>query len=220
MNTLSRPLPVMPRWLRTTALAAALLGTLAGCAPLVVGGVATGVLVASDRRTSGTQLEDEAIELKAANRVREALGDKGHVNLTSFNRQVLITGEVPTAQDKAQVEQLVGRVENVKTVVNELGVMASTTLSQRSSDSLVTGRVKAGFVDARDLSVHAFKVVTERGVVYLMGQVTQREAKRATDIVRTTPGVVRVVRMLDLLSEEELARLQPPPAPAAKPAGD
>jgi osmotically-inducible protein OsmY len=98
--------------------------------------------------------------------------------------------------------------------------MASTTLSQRSSDSLVTGRVKAGFVDARDLSVHAFKVVTERGVVYLMGQVTQREAKRATDIVRTTPGVVRVVRMLDLLSEEELARLQPPPAPAAKPAGD
>ena len=209
-----------PRPLLSVLATVTLLTALGGCAPLVVGGVATGVLVSADRRTSGTQLEDEGIELRAANRLRDALGDRGHINITSYSRQVLLTGEVPTDGDKVKVEQMVGQVENVRSVVNELVVAGNSTLSQRSSDTLITGRVKASLVDAQDLSIHAFKVVTERGTVYLMGRVTQREANRATQIARTVQGTQRVVRMLEIISEEELARLQPKPAPAAKAAGD
>ena len=201
--------PVFQRFASAALLAAALGGGLSACAPLVVGGVATGVLVATDRRTSGIQLEDEGIELRAANRLRDALGDKGHVNVTSFNRQVLLTGEVPTEQDKAMVERVVGQVENVRPVVNELGVMGNSSLTQRSNDALVSGRVKAAIVDARDLTIHAFKVVTERGTVHLMGRVTQREATRVTDVVRAVQGVQRVVRVFEVISEEELARIQP-----------
>lgn len=190
-------------------MAATLMGSLTACAPLVVGGVATGVLVASDRRTSGTQLEDEGIELRAANRLRDVLGDRANVSVTSYNRQVLLTGEVPTDQDKANVERIIGQIENVRSVVNELAVMGNTTLSQRSNDVLVSGRVKAAIVDARDLTVHAFKTVTERGTVYLMGRVTQREATRVTEVVRAVQGVQRVVRVLEVISEEELARIQP-----------
>lgn len=198
-------------------------GTLTACFPLVVGGVAGGAFVATDRRTSGAQLEDEGIELRATSRIRSNVGERVHVNLTSYNRQVLLTGEVPNAQDKQLVEQIVTRVENVTSVVNELAVMGSSTLTQRSSDTLVTGRVKAMLVDARDLSSNAFKVVTERGTTYLMGRVTQREADRATEVVRSTPGVQKVVRIFEIISEEELARMLPakPAAPAtqAKPAG-
>jgi len=200
-------------------------GTLTACFPLVVGGVAGGAFVATDRRTSGAQLEDEGIELRATSRIRSNVGERVHVNLTSYNRQVLLTGEVPNAQDKQLVEQIVARVENVSSVVNDLAVMGNSTLTQRSSDTLVTGRVKAMLVDARDLSSNAFKVVTERGTTYLMGRVTQREADRATEVVRSTPGVQKVIRIFEIISEEELARMLPakaaPAAPAnqAKPAG-
>jgi osmotically-inducible protein OsmY len=199
-------------------------GSLTACFPLVVGGVAGGALVATDRRTSGAQLEDEGIELRATSRIRSNVGERVHVNLTSYNRQVLLTGEVPNAQDKQLVEQIVARVENVSSVVNELAVMGNSTLTQRSSDVLVTGRVKAMLVDARDLSSNAFKVITERGTTYLMGRVTQREADRATEIVRSTPGVQKVIRIFEIISEEELARMlpaKPAPAPAGstKPAG-
>ena len=210
----------------TLAIATATLlgGSLTACFPLVVGGVAGGALVATDRRTSGAQLEDEGIELRATSRIRSNVGERVHVNLTSYNRQVLLTGEVPNAQDKQLVEQIVARVENVSSVVNELAVMGNSTLTQRSSDVLVTGRVKAMLVDARDLSSNAFKVITERGTTYLMGRVTQREADRATEVVRSTPGVQKVIRIFEIISEEELARMlpaKPAPAPAqgAKPAG-
>lgn len=210
----------------TLAIAAAtLLGvSLTACFPLVVGGVAGGALVATDRRTSGAQLEDEGIELRATSRIRSNVGERVHVNLTSYNRQVLLTGEVPNAQDKQLVEQIVARVENVSSVVNELAVMGNSTLTQRSSDVLVTGRVKAMLVDARDLSSNAFKVITERGTTYLMGRVTQREADRATEVVRATPGVQKVIRIFEVISEEELARMLPAkpaaaPAQSTKPAG-
>ena len=207
-----------PRSLQRVALsvcAAALLsGALTACVPLLIGGaVGGGALVANDRRTSGTQLEDEGIELRALGRLRNALGERSHINLTSYNRQVLLTGEVASAQDKQQVEQIIAGVENVSTVVNELAVMGNSSLTQRSSDTLVTGRVKAALVDARDLSANAFKVVTERGTTYLMGRVTQREADRATEVVRATPGVQKVVRILEIISEQELARLLPAPKP-------
>ena len=187
-------------------------GALSACAPLVVGGAVMGTLMATDRRTSGMQVEDEGIELKGAGRIRESLGERGHVNVASYNRQVLLTGEVPSAQDKQLVEQILSKVENVRSVVNELGVLENSTLSQRSSDALVTGKVKASMVDAQDLFANSFKVVTERGTTYLMGRVTQREANRATDLVRSIEGVKKVVRVVEIISEEELQRLQPKPA--------
>ena len=178
--------------------------------PLLVGGaIIGGGLVATDRRTSGAQLEDEGIELRSNARVREAYADKVHVNIASYNRQVLLTGEVPTAQDKHQIEQIVAKVENVRAIVNELGVLGNTTLPQRSSDSLVTGKVKSKLVDAKDLYANAFKVITERGTTYLLGRVSQREADRATEEARTVVGVQRLVRVLEIISEEELQRLLP-----------
>ena len=208
------------RSLALAAIASALMSsTLTACVPLLVGGAAAGgSLVATDRRTSGAQLEDEGIELRGISRIRSNIGDRAHINLTSYNRQVLLTGEVPTAQDKALVEQIVTRVENVSAVVNELAVMGNSSLAQRSSDALVTGRVKSLLIDAPDLFANSFKVVTERGTTYLMGRVTQREADRGTNVVRATPGVQKVVRIFEVISEDELARLLPTPA-KPQPAG-
>lgn len=192
--------------------AALLASSLTACFPLAVGAAAGTALVATDRRTSGAQLEDEGIELRAMSRLRNEIGERVHVNLTSFNRQVLLTGEAPTEADKQRVAQIVSQVENVNSIVNEIAVMGNSTLTQRSSDTLVTGRVKAMLIDARDLQLNAFKVVTERGTTYLMGRVTQREADRATNVVRSTPGVQKVVRILEIITEDELARIQPAPA--------
>lgn len=203
------------RLLTTLMLCVTLSGTLSACFPVIMGGAVMGTLVATDRRTSGTQLEDEGIELRAASRIRDALGERGHVNVSSYNRSVLLTGEVPNAQDKQLVEQVVSRVDNVQSVVNELAELGNATLTQRSSDTLVTGKVKAGMVDAKDLYANAFKVVTERGITYLMGRVTQREADRATEITRSTSGVQKVVRVFEIISEDELRNLLPQPAPAA-----
>ncbi|MCF8157095.1 MAG: BON domain-containing protein [Rhodoferax sp.] len=188
------------------------LGGLTACFPLAVGGAVVGGMVAADRRTTGTVVEDEGIELRSGSRIREAIGERGHVNVTSYNRQVLLTGEVGSAQDRQLVEQIVAGVDNVRHIVNELAILGNSTLTQRSSDSLTTGRVKAGLVDASDLSANAFKITTERGTTYVMGRVTPREAKRATEVISATPGVQRVVRILETISEEELARFQGPPA--------
>ena len=200
--------------LTTLAVAGAIaLTSLAACVPLVIGGAMVGgTMVAIDRRTSGAQLEDEGIELRAASRIRTNVGDRVHVNVTSYNRQVLITGEVPNEQDKQLVGQIVSKVENVGSVVNELGVLGISTLAQRSSDVLVTGRIKAALIDSKDLISNAFKVVTERGTTYLMGRVTPREADRATAIARSTSGVQKVVRVFENITEEELTRMMPAPA--------
>ena len=184
---------------------------LSGCAPLVVGGAVVGGMVAVDRRTSGTQLEDEAIELKVANAVSKELGDRIHLNVTSYNRRVLLTGEVRNEADRSRATLLAQSQENVKEVVNDLAIGAPSSLSQRTKDTVTTGQVKAAFVDAKDLQASAVKVVTERGVVYLMGRVTTREAQRATDIARGIGGVVKVVRIFEDISEEELQRLSQPP---------
>ena len=204
----------MTRTARTvcSVLAAGALGAaLSACAPLILGGAVVGGVMAVDRRTAGTQIEDEGIELRAGNRIREVLGERVHVNVTSYNRQALITGEVPNAQDRQRVEQIVSQVENVRTVVNDLGIMPNTTLSQRSNDTFITGKVRASLVDAKDISASSFKVVTERNVVYLMGRVSQREATRASDIARGVGGVSKVVRVFEIVSEEEIIRNQPAP---------
>lgn len=215
--------PGRQRAVCTLLATAALAAGLSACAPLIVGGAVVGGVMAIDRRTAGTQIEDEGIELRAAANIREALGDRVHVNVTSYNRQALLTGEVPTPQDRQTVEQIVSRVDNVRSVVNDLAVMPSSTLSQRSNDTFITGKVRASLVDAKDLTATAFKVVTERNIVYLMGRVSQREATRATEIVRGVGGVSKVVRVFEIISEEEMRRIAPQPAPvtsdSARPAG-
>jgi osmotically-inducible protein OsmY len=198
---------------RTTAtllLALAAGTTLSACAPLLIGGaIWGGTLVVSDRRTSGAQIDDQAIELKSVRRIADVIGDKGHVNVTSYNRLVLLSGEVPTEADKAAVEQAVARIDNVRAIVNELTLAAPSSLSARSNDTLMTSKVKASMVDAKDIQANAYKVVTERGVVYLMGRVTEREANRAADIARGVSGVQKVVKVFDVVSEGELADTQP-----------
>ena len=195
---------------------ASLLSTLVMCvglascaAPLMFGGVLGGAMVASDRRTTGIQLEDEGIEQRAASAMRENFGTKEHINITSYNRQVLITGEVSNDTIRTQAEQLVGRVQNVRTVVNELAVGPASSLTDRSSDAVLVAKVKAAMIDTEDVFANVYKVVGERGTIYLMGRVTQREAKRATDVVRGVSGVKRVVRVFEYITEDELRAMQP-----------
>ena len=195
---------------------ASLLSTLVMClglascaAPLMFGGVIGGAMVASDRRSTGIQVEDETIEQRSATAIRENFGSKEHINITSYNRQVLITGEVSSDTVRRQVESLIGRVENVRAVVNELAVGPASTTSERASDVLLVAKVKASMVDTEDVFANVYKVVGERGTIYLMGRVTQREAKRATDVVRGVSGVKRVVRVFEYITEEDLRAMQP-----------
>lgn len=190
---------------------AAAAATLSACAPLAVGGAAlTGAMVASDRRTSGAQLDDQGIELRAASRLRDQMGSRARINVTSYNRRVLLTGEVANVRDKELAESVAKQVDNVLMVYNELDVANSPTFTERAEDSLLTGKVKAGLVDTKQVSSNSFKVVSERGTVFLMGRVTQREADIATQVARTTKGAQRVVRVMEIITEEELARIAPP----------
>jgi osmotically-inducible protein OsmY len=203
--------------LRTSALVAALAGAMlmSACVPLVLGGaVVGGSLVASDRRSSGTQIDDQAIELKASNRVNDLLGrDRGHVSVVSYNRVVLLTGEVPTEEDKVNIEQAVAKVDNVRSTVNELQPGFSSSLRSRSNDTLITSKVKATLIDAGDVNSNAFKIITERGTVFLMGRVTEQEANRVVDLTRSISGVQKVVRVFEIITEAELAELSPQTAP-------
>lgn len=186
--------------------------TLSACAPLLMGGAAVTAVVANDRRTSGAQLEDQAIEIKAGNRIKDQVGSRARANVTSYNRRVLLTGEVANERDKQLIGQVVAQVENVTAVQNELEITNSPSLREQAADTVTTGRVKAAFVDVKQVPASAFKVTTERGTVYLMGRVTQREADYATQVARTTQGVRKVVRVLEIITDEELARITPPPA--------
>jgi len=203
------PIRALTRTFALTVLAA----TLAGCAPLILGGAMVGSgLVITDRRTTGIQVEDQSIEFKAAARVRE-LATLGRVEVTSYNRIVLLTGEVPAAADRAAVERAVTAVENVRSVVNELAVADKPSLVARSSDAVLAGKVKATMVDTKDVQANAYKVVADRGVIYLMGRVTEREAQRGAEVARSVSGVQKVVRVFEILTEAELAALSPATAP-------
>jgi osmotically-inducible protein OsmY len=198
---------------------------LTACVPLLLGGGAvTTALVASDRRTSGMYLEDERIEQSAAAKLRETLKEGTRASVTSFNRLALVTGEVRSEAEKAEVGRTVASVENVRNVVNEVEVVPFiSSIGQRSRDTLLTSQVKASLIDAKDLQANTIKVVTEMNVVYLMGIVTPREAQRAAEIARGVNNVRKVVRVFENISEQELAsyntRQQPAPVvqdPAAK----
>ncbi|MEN9482814.1 BON domain-containing protein [Sphaerotilus montanus] len=199
----------LSRPLSTLIAAAALCTSLAGCAPLLVGGAAVGgAMVVTDRRSSGVQLEDETIELKAGQRIRSVAGERSHVNVTSYQRQVLLTGEVYNEADKAAIEAAIGKIDGVKSVVNDLAVMWPSSTSERSRDLLLVGKIKATFVDAAGLASNAFTVVAERGVVYLMGRVTEEEATRAIELARAVPGTVKVVRLVDVITPEQLRNIK------------
>lgn len=186
---------------------------LQGCAPLVVGGaVAGGTMVAVDRRQPDVMAIDERIEIQATNRITELFKDKGHINVTSFNKQVLLTGEAPTEALRQDAERAAATVPDVRSVVNDLQVRAPSDLAQRSNDTYITSVVKSRFVTAQKFNPIHVKVVTEAGTVYLMGLVTRREADDATQIARTTNGVKRVVRVFEYLPDAA-----PKPAAAEPP---
>lgn len=180
---------------------------LTGCFEVAVGTTVYGTLVATDRRTLGAQTEDKAILLKGGSLIAKVAGSDAHVNITSFNRKVLLTGEVPNETVKKNVEREINTIEGVVSVANELVVLGSSSFTGRSSDTIITGKVKAAFVDAKDLYANTMKVVTERGVVYLMGRVTQREGDIAAKVASGVGGVQKVVKLFEYITEEELKTL-------------
>lgn len=198
-----------------------LAGSLQGCIEMAAVGAGAAVLGYEDRRTAGTMVEDEGIELRATNRVSERFGDRVHVNITSFNRSVLITGEVPNANTRSEIEKIVQGVPSVRSITNELQVIGGTSLSSRATDSTITGKVKARFVDSGKFSALHVKVVTEAAVVYLLGIVTEGEANEAVEIARTTGGVKKVVKVFEYCKPTDAvcARGGQPKAAEAKKSG-
>jgi len=172
---------------------------LQGCFPVVATGAGTGVLMAEDRRTSGTFIEDQGIELKASNRLDEKFKNTIHINITSYNRTVLMTGEVLTDATKQEAEEIVRSVPNVSNVINELTIGVGSSYTSRSNDSYLTSKVKVRFVDIGKFQANHVKVVTENNVVYLLGMVTHKEADNAVEIARTTSGVQKVVKLFEYL---------------------
>jgi osmotically-inducible protein OsmY len=198
------------RPLAKAILCAALLTSLSGCVEMMVGGAVMGAVATADRRTLGAQTEDKTITVKAELRVPKIAGSDAHVNIASFNRKVLLTGEVKDDAAKSTVEREVRAIEGVQGVSNELEIAGPASYTSRSSDALITTKVKASLVDMKTISATSFKVVTERGTVYLMGRVTQREGQVAADVARGVSGVQKVVKILEYLTEDELRALQPP----------
>ena len=211
---------------KLTLAAAALitaLPLLQGCVPAVIGaGAAAGVMTAHDRRSTGAQADDEGLEWKAAQQIPENDQANAHVNFTAFNRRLLITGEVPSEEARNAIGERVGKLDGVKEVFNETVVGAASSLSTRTNDSYVTSKVKARLVDEKTISANHIKVVTEAGIVYLMGIVTEREGKVAVAVTRTTAGVRKVVNLTEVISDAEAKRLQTLPsagtAPPSQPA--
>ncbi len=208
LNSVRRPLLIA-----MLAMGAAI--SLQGCLPVMVGGTVMGTLAATDRRTIGAQADDAAIVLKGEGRARKITGEQGRVAVTSFNHRVLLTGEVADEKMKSEVEQQMVTIDGIKAVENDLVVAPVSSIGARSNDALITGKVKASIIDTKDLYVNAFKIHTDRGVVYLMGRVTQREGKLAAEVARNAASKIRkVVKLFEYISEDELKDL------TAKPAAD
>ncbi len=205
------------RPLLALALGSVLATSLQGCFPIMLGATAVGTMAAVDRRSLGTQTDDTSIELKGQGRAAKITGDQGRVAVTSYNRAVLLTGEVKDDKMKAEVEQQIATIDGIKSIENDLAVAPVSSLGARSNDALITGKVKAAIIDTKDLYLSAFKVQTDRGVVYLMGRVTQREGKMAAEVARNAAsGIKKVVKLFEYITEEELKDLANQPAPGQK----
>lgn len=200
------------RRIAALTLAASVVPLLSGCFGAVAVGAGAGALMASDRRPSETYLADEGTEIRAGSRIGDKYGDRAHVNVTSYNRTVLLTGEVPDEAAKADIEKIVAGLPNVKSTVNELRVAPVSPLSARTNDSYITSKVKARFIDYNRFRATAVKVVTEARVVYLLGLVTKAEADNAVEIARTTADVAKVVRVMEVIPDTEARRLDTAPA--------
>jgi len=196
-------------------LGTALAASLSGCVAMAVGGVAATALASNDRRTIGMQTEDKAINVKAELKMNQLTGENGHVNVTSYNRKVLLTGEVRDESMKAAAEREVRAIDNVVSVINELDIAGPSSYTSRSNDALITTKVKASLVDKKTVSATAFKVTTERGVVYLMGLVTPREGNIAADVAKGVAGVNRVVKIFEYIQDEDPRVNQPAPRQAS-----
>jgi osmotically-inducible protein OsmY len=199
----------MQRPLAAALLCGAMLTTLSGCVEMIIGGAVMSTVAASDRRTLGAQTEDKAIAVKGEVRIPKIVGEDGHVNIASFNRRVLLTGEVRDEAMKAAVEREVRAIDGVQSVANEMEIASPATYTSRSNDALLTTKVKASLVDMKTISANSFKIVTERGTVYMMGRVTQREGSVGSDVARGVGGVQKVVKLFDYITEDELLQMQP-----------
>lgn len=190
-------MPFVTRLLLCSAFILSLSTQLSGCVAAVAGGAAAGGAVALDRRTAGIYVEDENVEIKASQQIRKTLGEVAHVNVTSYNLNVLLTGEVPNQEAKTEAENIVKAIENVKNVTNEIVIGPITSISDHANDAYLTSVVKGNFVAEKGFAANSVKIVTEASVVYLMGIVTTREANLATEIARTTNGVAKVVKVFE-----------------------
>lgn len=197
----------LSRLVLATTLACSAL-SLSACFPLAATGFAVGVLATADRRTYGAQTDDQAIELKASGRLNESDRKLGGISVTSYNRKVLLTGQALSENDKKLAEQIVSRIDNVRSVHNEISVSGRTSLGVTASDATITAKVKTSLLESKDVQATNIKVVTEASVVYLMGVVTQREASRAAQIASGVSGVAKVVTVFEVISEAELERIQ------------
>ena len=201
-------------------LAIAAMVLLPGCVPVLIGaGAGAAYSSLEDRRAGGVQLDDEGIELRTANRISDRYGDAAHVNVTSYNRTVLLTGEVPDAEARAAAERIARAVPNVRGVSNELEIAGTASLTARTNDSFITSKVKGRFLDARRFNPIHVKVVTEAGVVYLLGTVTEREADDAVELARTMAGVRKVVKLFEYCQPtDQICRDKPADPKKPKPA--
>ncbi len=170
---------------------------LSGCFTAVVGGAAASTVMATDRRTSGIYIEDENIEIKASQQIRKSLGEQAHINVTSYNLNVLLTGEAPTAEAKTEAEKIVRSIDNVKNITNEVTIGVKSSLGNRAKDTYITSKIKAKFLTEKNFAGNNVKIVTEAKTVYLMGIVTQQEANLATEIARLTDGVEKVIKVFE-----------------------
>ena len=199
----------------------------AACAPIVVGVVAAGTaLVVTDRRTTGSQVDDQTIQLRVANELGAAFKDQPvHINVNSFDRKVLLTGEVPDEAVRTRAGAIATATQNVRMVVNELAVAPPSSLSDRTADTTLSGKVRAAFINTREIAFNSVEIVTERRIVYLLGFVTEEEGKIAALVASKVSGVQQVVKVFDIASREEVDRRRAmgastaPAAPPASPAG-
>jgi osmotically-inducible protein OsmY len=205
----------IPSFLLASALLAVTL--LQGCAPMVMVGAGAAVVAFEDRRTTGAQVEDQTIELRAGNRIDDRFGSRVHVNVTSYNRYVLLTGEVPDEAARSEIEKIVRGVSNVLGVTNDLQVAGISSATSRSNDTFLTTSVKTRFINSGKFNAIHVKVVTEASVVYLLGVVTEQEATDAVELARTTSGVRKVVKMFEYCKPTDAICAPPPPSKPAEP---
>ncbi|MDR1661217.1 MAG: BON domain-containing protein [Azoarcus sp.] len=214
------PLSSARRSLLSGAFVLAAVSFLQGCFPLVAVGIGAGAIMVADRRSAGAYVDDETIEWKVADLLRKHFGTLNHINAASYNRNVLLTGEVQDENIRAQAQRLASGVTSVRSVVNELTIGPASAFSSRSNDTLITSNVKARFLNNGQFTFNHIKVITETGIVFLLGLVTRTEAEQAVEIARTTQGVKKVIKVFEYIGENEAQKIDKSNSERSAPASD